>query len=341
MYLFERVCYRISGKEIEGYSHAGIASTMKGLLTYKHNSNENASFLFQKDTTTAANNNGFRVRFNYIFGGDGTFSAIIPLEHIFGFCENYQKVMYGVEHELNLRRNHDNDALFKTSVLNDAGNADKVVDGKIDIKKLVWHMPHAKISDEYKLRLYKQIENRITLPLAFLNRQCERYTIPNGTRELDWKLNIASGSEKPRYIIVGFQKEKDNDQKKNPAIFDHLKYTNAYVQLNSERYPEENLNVDFDSNIYAKPYKMLTDYFCNVVGNSNVQIDLISYANLFPLLVFDVSHQSERLKNTPVDIRIRASFAEQVGANSKAYALILSDQFINLESDGNKMNIIY
>ena len=47
--------------------------------------------------------------------------------------------------------------------------------------------------------------------------------------------------------------------------------------------------------------------------------------------------KNERLKNFPIDVRISATFKEAVGhSNAIAYALILSDKIINLQSNGNK-----
>ena len=61
--------------------------------------------------------------------------------------------------------------------------------------------------------------------------------------------------------------------------------------------------------------------------------------NFYPLLVFVVSKQREKLKNSPIDIRIRVSFKERIPVESECYvyALILSEKLITVESDGNKM----
>ncbi|CAF4298015.1 unnamed protein product, partial [Rotaria magnacalcarata] len=60
----------------------------------------------------------------------------------------------------------------------------------------------------------------------------------SGQTTFDWRLNVTAGAEKPRYIVLAFQTDKSDNQIKNPAIFDHCDVKNAYVQLNSERYPE-------------------------------------------------------------------------------------------------------
>lgn len=342
MHLFERVSYKMSGQEIEGYAHVGVASTIKGLLTYSDQYNEGDLFMWKLDDKASIESSGFKHRKNLIFKTDanGFFSACIPLTHIFGFCENFTKVIYGVEHELILRRNHNNDALFKSDA--SVANVDSTANGKIEIMKLSWYMPHIKLSDEFKLSLYNQIENRATIPIAFLNRQCERYTLPVGTRVLDWKLNIAAGTEKPRYIVLAFQQNLMNDQKKNMGHFAHLGVQNAYIQLNQERYPEHNLNIDYAKNIYSQAINMYTDYFKNVLGNNRLPISANQYSTIYPLLVFDVSRQSERLKNSPVDIRIKANFSNAITAdNTEAFAFILSDRVMALESDGSKMQVVY
>jgi hypothetical protein len=58
-------------------------------------------------------------------------------------------------------------------------------------------------------------------------------------------------------------------------------------------------------------------------------------------LVFDVSKQPERIKNSAIDIRMQCEFHANVAADTRAYALILSDKIVSFQSDGNKMNILF
>ena len=70
-----------------------------------------------KDTATTAvkaDNNGFAARHAYVIQSPtvkGTFSFRIPMKHIFGFCEDYDKIVYGLKHNLTLRKT-DDDAIF-------------------------------------------------------------------------------------------------------------------------------------------------------------------------------------------------------------------------------------
>lgn len=340
MYLFDRIDYLIANERIEGYNNPGVATTMKSLLTYPKSYSEGMTFLWSPDTDNGiTDNKGFAERNEYILANHGSFSAAIPLSHMFGFCENYDKVIYGVKHEINLHKRDARDAVFKSNERE--GEHDKVSYGRVVLSKISWQVPFVKLSDQYKLKLYKAIDNKVNLSVAYLNRQCETYDIPRGNRELDWRLSIAAGSEKPRYVFLAFQTDKDDDQEKNPALFDHCYVRNAYVQLNSERYPERNLNLNFGDNNYITAYKMLVDYYTEVLGKESCAITLAEFKDLYPILIFDISHQSERLKNSVTDIKVKASFDRNIPNKTKAYALILSDRLINLKSDGNKMNIVY
>lgn len=337
MYLFDRVSYRIGNEEIEGYSYPGIATTLKGLTTYQRNSKENMMFFWSIDTKkNEKSNDGFNERSDYLGAADGQFNATIPLKHIFGFCENYDKVIYGVKHDLTLRRGDDANALFKTSD-KDPNHQYKVGDGKITIKRLIWKMTAYKLSDEYKIKLYRQIKDKIRISIAYMNRQLEQTIMSPNQKFLDWTLTPSSGTQRPRYVILAFQTGRDNSQLSNNALFDHCDMKNAYIQLNNERYPEQNLQIDFDSNNYAVVYKMMIDY----VSRTNCTVAYRDYRFLHPIFVFDISRQNERLKDSLIDMKIKAEFNTNIPDNTRAYALILSDRIIQLQSDGEKMNINY
>jgi len=77
--------------------------------------------------------------------------------------------------------------------------------------------------------------------------------------------------------------------------------------------------------------------------------DLITHSNitpanfkdLYPLMVFDVSKQSERLKSTVVDVQIKATFNAAVLANTVAFAVVVSDRMLQFQSDGKKISVVY
>ena len=65
------------------------------------------------------------------------------------------------------------------------------------------------------------------------------------------------------------------------------------------------------------------------------------YKTLYPLFAFDVSQQNKKLKSSVVDIQMKANLTENVPANSRAFALFISDRMLSFQSDRNKMSAIY
>ena len=65
------------------------------------------------------------------------------------------------------------------------------------------------------------------------------------------------------------------------------------------------------------------------------------YKTLYPVSTFNASKQKEKLKSSVVDIQIKANFTENVPANTRAFALIISDNMLSFQSDGNKISVVY
>ena len=155
MHLFSNIKYQLSGQEIESLFHPGQATTMLGLLTYPDDFSKSQGLnqCWSKDTfdAAAATNEGFKIRQSFIIrlaDPAGTFSFKIPLRHIFGFAEDYDKIVYGFKHTLTLVRKSDADGIFK------ANAADA---GKVSFSKISWFMPHMLPADMEKLQLFKTI----------------------------------------------------------------------------------------------------------------------------------------------------------------------------------------
>ena len=351
MHLFKRIRYDLSGQEIENIMNVGQATTMLGLLKYPDDFSKSKGLnqLWYKDTNnTATNNNiGFIVRRNYIITNSdpaGTFSFKIPLKHIFGFCDDYDKVVYGLKHNLTLTRNNDNDAIFKTNNA-DGGGLDVVVDGKVILRKVSWFMPHVTPADKDKMELYKIIERKEKIPVGYRMIQCDSASIPQNSTSFSWRLSVKSSPEVPRFIIVGFQTAKSGNQKANPSLFDNVNVSNIYVMLNSIRYPMTDYNTSFNEQRFSRAYGDVADFrskFFNMDELiSSPNITPADYRTLCPLFLFDVSKQSEKLKYSTTDIQIKMHFSVNIPANTQVYAVIISDRLINFQSDGNKFSVVF
>ena len=343
MYLFTNIKYELAGQEIESLNHPGFASTMLGSAkrSFDYAKGPGLMQCWYPDTSTAAadTNIGFAARRSYIIKKPtpkGSFSFGVELENIFGFCEDYDKVVYGMRHTLTLVRKSDDDAIFR------AHAADA---GKVKLSKISWMMPRVHPSDAEKYQLYKSIEAKVVLDAAYRKRQCNIMEIPAAATSMNWRLGVRTAPEKPRYILIGFQKDKSGNQEKNPVLFDHINTTRMSVVMNDTEYPPLDVNANFTKNQYVHFYKMFIDFARDFYGIdplvSSTAITPLAYKELFPLFVFNVSKQSERVYQSVVDVTVKMQFSENVGDHVRAYAVVISDSRLKFQSDGKKMSVIY
>ena len=341
-FLFSNIKYSLSGQEIESVNNPGQASTILSMLKYSPDFARGPGLAqcWTPDTSTAAEeaNLGFKARHDLIIEQSdpkGTFSFIVPLEHIFGFCEDYNKAMYGFRHTLHFVRKSDNDAIFR---------ANGVGAGKCVLTKLSWLMARVQPNDIRKVALYKQIAENNSFEAAFRQRQCDTFTVPQ-TTETSWRVGVRTAPEKPCYIVIGLQTGKTDNQEQNPATFNHCNVKNMYVVLNTTRYPEMDMLTDFTKMQYTQAYKSFDDFASKYYGIdklvTNSTVNPSTFKTLYPLFVFDVSKQSERLTHGIVDMTVKMQFHQNCAANTQAFAFVVSNRMLNMRSDGQKMDIIY
>ena len=348
MYLFSDVRFHLASHEIEVLQNPGHATTMLGMLKFPDDFSKSQGLnqLWIKDTgngdtETRADHNpnlGFKLRRDYIINmpnTNGTFNFKIPLKHFLGFCEDYRKILYGMQQRLTLTRTSGDNAIHRANAVDVA---------KIRLDKISWFMPHVIPSDAYRLQLDKVIEKKEKIPVGYRMLQCDSSHVPPNSTAFTWRLGVKSSPDIPRFIIVGFQTDKNNNQERNPAIFDNLNVTNIYVTLNAKRYPDTDYENNFNENKFSRIYgdsSLFRKKFYNMdelISNHN--INPVDYKNLYPLFVFDVTKQSEKLKTSVSDIHIKATFGANPGGNTMAYAVIISDRLFHFVSDGSKITNI-
>ena len=115
--------------------------------------------------------------------------------------------------------------------------------------------------------------------------------------------------------------------------------------LNSSRYPAVDYNLSFANQQFSRAYGDASlfgiRYFGMDESITRSNISPADYKTLYPLFVFDVSKQSEKLKSSVVDVQIRAIFNQAVPAGTQAYAVVMSDKLLTFQSDGSKMSVVY
>jgi hypothetical protein len=306
--LFNEMRYEINGTEVDRSRNPGITSLMKNAVTLSHSQQYEAksSGLGFGDTKfTPANSTG-------------EFNVITPLKYIFGFFDDYKRILLNVKQELVLQRSSTDKNVVVTPLTFEG-------EVKVTISSIVWRIPYVDLSDEKKLPILRMLEQDQPINMAF--RRWELYenpTVPS-SKQFSWTIKSSSQAEKPRMIILGFQTGKKNNITQMMSQFDQCGVRNVRLYLNSVYFPYDSLQGD-----YAMAYKELSRAN-RVYNNRSSDQPLLSVDDFSRTLlhVIDCSNQNDSLKTGSVDVRLEIEADENIAANTTAYCLIIYDVLLN------------
>jgi hypothetical protein len=200
-------------------------------------------------------------------------------------------------------------------------------------------MPYVLPSLAYRELLNDQILNKVRIPVEYRGMRCEYYDVPISTA-MAWRIAAQSGSERPRWMLIGFQTDRSGSQLTNPAVFDNCNLKKIGVEINSDKYPYFDLSTNFAeyrvNDLFDEAVKFKQSYHAITELESSMGFGVSEFVRLYPISVVDLRYQSETIKTSVQDIVIRAEFRENPPANTRAYAVLISDRKFYLQSDGNK-----
>lgn len=314
-YLFEEIRYEISGVTVDFTKRVGVTSTLKGLLSNSP-SDKNilrpSGWTIPTSNTIEPNKNGY-------------FDFCVPLWLLLGFFEDYRRIIINVKQELVLLRASTNDDL----IVAEDGTTAATLDWKLHLEKIVWRVPHCRLSDQRRITLLKQLNSDREIVLAFRSWEMHEYPVLPETQRHSWNIKTSNQLEKPRYVIFALQTDKRNVLSANAGKFDHCKLSNAKLFLNSQFFPYDNLSLSFTKNRFSMLYEMYARFQSSYYNKLNSPISPPDkFATDNPIIVIDCSKQNESIKMSTVDIRLELEFEENVPANTTAYCLILHDTLV-------------
>ncbi|XP_071055498.1 uncharacterized protein [Onthophagus taurus] len=314
-FLFDEIRYELAGTAIDRTRNPGITTTLKTFASYTVN-----------QCTRLENAGWNHTQHPQINNKNGYFSVCIPLSMLLGFAEDFPKIIMNVRQELVLiRSNTDLNCVINVPVT----GTDKP---KIDITKIMWKMPHVAVADIEKLRLMKYIDK--DLEVAFRSWELQELPLLQTSTRHTWTVKTTSQLEKPRFIIFALQTDRKNSTGKSMSEFDDCNLTNVKLYLNSDVYPYDNMNLNFEKNQWSILYEMYAQfqksyYFKNGSdGGVEPCLSPINFKHFGPFVVIDCSHQSEAVKTGAVDIRLEFETSQNVPDKTTAYCLILHDRLI-------------
>ena len=352
--LFTLARYCANGTPIEQVPQPGVVATILGLALlpndYKQGLFEGyypdtfatVSKVVDADAKPDCDNMGWYIRRKPIFDASGNFQVGIPLSKIFGFGEDYQKVIYGLNHSIVLTKGTDSNNALYTKPGTESHASTK---GDVKLSLIRWVIPRVDPSDVAKYTLMQQIENRIVLDCGFRMREYQCTNVDASQTNWAWRIGVRASPEKPRFIMIAFQTNLRDNQDKNNSVFSHCKIQNISIMLNNDRYPLNDFTADFTTGKYTNLYWEFMNFRKAYYGIdprvSSTSVDPLTYKELYPIFCFDVTRQSERLKSGVTDISLSCTFKEGVAASTVCHAVIISDRRIKFQSNGSKMTVLW
>lgn len=316
-HMFEEMRYELNSTEIERVKNVGLTTAIKAYISQSSTQEdllENAGWIIDEAKS--------------LTNDDGYFDISIPLGFIFGFAEDYQRIIVNSKHELILvRSNTDTNAVLQTAAAAVANTP-----FKITLNKIEWMVPYIKVSDREKINMLGYIAKDPPIAISFRSWELYEYPLLPLTTKHIWCVKTSTQLEKPRYIIAGFQTDRKNSRTTNATQFDNCNLRDMKLFLNSQCYPYVNLNINFTQNQFAGLYEMYANFQSSYYGRQNSPLlTKTNFKNLAPLVVIDCAKQNEALITGPVDIRLEFESSEQFAARTAAFCLIIHDKIIEYQ----------
>lgn len=323
-FLFEEVRYELNGVEIDRTRNMGIATILKNYVSLSDNESKmsfNASWMPE----------------NFVVE-KGFFNFCVPIRMLLGFAEDYKKIIANAKHEIVLIRSRTNENAYITTPAADG----KIEDIALNIHKIQWKVPHIAISDSIKLSLLQKIERGHPIQIAFRSWDIYEYPSLPKTTHQTWAVKTSTQLEKPRFIILALQTNRRDQKTKDASKFDHCSLTDIKVYLNSESFPYDDMNLNFERGRYALLYDMYIKFQQSYYGRqSQPLLSARKFKEEAPIAIIDCSHQNEAIKTGPVDIRLEFKSLTNIPEGTSAYCLILHDRIVEyspLTSEVRKHN---
>ena len=262
---------------------------------------------------------------NHTDANKGKIKGYLFLEDIFGFCKTFKKVTKNLGFHIT----------FKTNDLQNIIYSSMADDINVTINNLYLYVPNLFPNVETQVMFNEATQNNYKI--IFDEWYTERRVISDTITQLD--IGSSQNVQSPKYLIGAHQTRIRADtanKNNNIAIFDNLNLQKYYVEIDSVRYPRDNVLVNYEQNDYIEQYKDLKLFFKEYIGEE-LMSPFISYPDMktkYPIEIIDLRHQSDHI--TPKKIQLFLEYSADP-ENAKFYLILIRRREIELISDGNKL----
>ena len=312
MNLFDRIDYFIGDTLIDTVRKPGLTGLIKGLVTLSDD--------------RAYTDAGWQIRTPsaHLPNSDGYFQAIVPLQLVMGFFEDYKQFLYRMPQKLVFNRNN---VERNNILLQDAGLDKHTI--SISLKDIIWRVPQIKFSLAYETKIRNEILKNTTYELRYRNWM---YT-SNNTVSLctDYTWDIPVAQSKTKFVLLAFQTaDRVDDKTKDNSKFDLCDLESVQVQLNDTKYyPRERLNMKSTERKTALLYQMYKNfksaYYEDARTLEGPLLDYCSFIADYPIIAIDCSYQPDVIKESLINLKVHFAWRTNLPTNTVIHCVMIMD----------------
>ena len=214
--------------------------------------------------------------------------AQLPLEHKFGFCKTFEKVIKNLGFHITFKT-----ANLQNNIYTSIADGTRI---NVTINSFYPYVPFLIPTTETQLMFKEaiQIDYRIFFD--------EWYTEKRIATDQIFQVDIGSSQAgtSPKYLICAHQQANRSDppnKRNNTLIFDNLRVRKYFVEIDGLRYPRDVVLTKYDLYDYIDQYKDVKLFYKEYVGEElmNPFITYPAMKNKYPIQVIDLRFQIDHI----------------------------------------------
>jgi hypothetical protein len=238
-------------------------------------------------------NDGFvrrRKLYNYTVANNDDFRELemfIPLNRIFSFCDEVNRVLKYIPFEIILTRTANNSRCFYGAA-NTGMHFPEEVSGIISLTLQLERIKFRPDIASDLEKLYKK-----PFEVAYYKRICEQSSTQAGIQRTFGHSKTMSKDDEgnPRYVFCIFKNHADDTAQTNYQRCCHANVSSINVRYAGSVYPMLPQNADWTRNQYSRFYKEFIKV-SRSLGNGNPSLSMAEFRNLYTIYAIDISAQT-------------------------------------------------
>lgn len=387
--LMKRYEFLFDDKLVDYVDDPAISTTVRNLVYFSSDYQKNASMMMWYPDTCDSNvidiqvnntkvyaqgieavNKGMRKRWQ-MTKGSRTITVTLPLRHVFGLFQSYDKVVRGIKMALRLTRNDYNNILLRS------GDPAPANDGKIVFSKngIKWWIPKIKPESEVFNSMMTKLNSNINFSIPFVDLQIfksNKYTEIQSNNSYQIRVK----RKRPIKVFVCFQIDDPGNQNAFPVvaadtfgpysnvarltggqnqvkrIFDNIRLTRMYVVLNANiQYPEQEYQTKFPTNAvdstgdWSRVYSEFLRCGLRDHGiDEGTYVTYDKFMSLYPIFCFDLSEKPSNIKdsgkNADEKTLIEVNWSNEAIKNYYMWVIIESENSLEMATSDGQMKIL-